>query len=141
MVIRAKMITAFASCLLSVVQGEAQTTRPKIPIYVECSCSDRLGKIFGDKLHSLLAASTPYRISSKSEAVFRYTIVSVDGEKTRLAPVGHLSAISVLITGDHDEWVHHAVYAVTDDTVDEAAQSDLRNLSDLIMEAMRQRNK
>ena len=141
MTLAMKMMIVFAGCMLSIAQGEAQAGRPKIPTYVECSCPDKLGKIFEHKIDSLIAASIPYRISSKSEAVFRYTIVSVDGEKTRLAPAGHLSAISVLITGDHDEWVHHAAYAVTDETVDEAAQNDLRDLSDLMMEAMRQRNK
>jgi hypothetical protein len=96
--------------------------------------------VFETKLKTLISGSTPYRLSNKSDAVFRYVIISTDGYKTGLAPKGHLSAISVLITGDKNEWVHHAVYAVTGDTVDEAAQSDLRDLSEDIMEVMRQRN-
>ncbi|NYF80218.1 hypothetical protein [Granulicella arctica] len=118
----------------------SQSARPKIPVYVECKCPDTLGSTFGTKIKSLVTASTPYQLSDKATAVFQYIIVSVDGDKTKLAPAGQLSAISTLITGDDGKWVHHAVYAVTNDTVDEAAQNDLRSLSDLIMEAMRQRN-
>ncbi|MEO6804400.1 MAG: hypothetical protein ABI197_14270 [Granulicella sp.] len=118
----------------------AQSPKQRIPIYVECSCPDKLGKVFEAKLKMLISESVPYRLAPKSEAIFRYVILSVDGDKTKLAPTGQLAAISTLITGDRNEWVHHAVYAVTQDTVDEAAQNDLRSLSDEIVEGMRQKN-